>query len=104
MAGPAGVRVEKLAEVPIGSVKNFGDGVEASGGGQGEIFNLLAGGDRVPLRQETQQPVGAAGQVLVDVGVPGCCERQVAVVGEAGAEHAHFTGAGDVDEVRLEAV
>jgi hypothetical protein len=53
---------------------------------------------------QAQQPVRAAGQVFMDVGVPGGGQRQIAMIGETCAQHAHFAGAGDVNQVGLKAV
>ncbi len=58
----------------------------------------------MPPGQQAQKPVGAAGGVLVDVGVPTGGERQVQVMRKAGAEHAHFAGAGDVNQVGTKAL
>ena len=61
-------------------------------------------GCRLPLRQQAQKPLRAPRQVLMHVGVPTGGQRQPHVVRQARAQHPQFAGAGDVNQVRLEAL
>ena len=54
------------------------------------------------LGQQTEEPLRTAGGVLVDIGVPTRGKRKAEVMRQAGAEHADFAGAGNVNEVGLE--
>ena len=96
-----GLALEELAELGVGRVKDLGKAVEARGGGEGEVFDgLLDAG--LGWTEESSEPGGAAGGVLVDVGVPAGDQRDVELPGEVGAKDAELAGAGDVDDLGLE--
>ena len=57
MAGPAGCFFELRAQLRIGRKEHLRNGVELSGSRHGEVFNLLAGGGGMALRQEAQEPI-----------------------------------------------
>ena len=54
--------------------------------------------------QQAQKPVRAPRRVLMHVGVPTGGQRQPQVVRQPRAQHAHLAGAGDVNQIGLEAL
>ena len=104
MAGPAGDVLEQRAEFGIGREKDLRHGVEPGRGRHGQVFDLLSGGSGMAVGQQAQKPIGAARRVLVHVGVPTGGKGQTEVVREPRAQEADFAGAGDVNQVGLEAL
>ncbi len=58
----------------------------------------------MPLGEQAQKPLGTAGRVFVEVGVPACRQRHAETMRKPRTDHSDFAGAGDVDEVGLEAL
>ena len=103
MAGSMGGLLEHATELFVRSVEDAGERVEAGGGPEGTIFDAVLEAGGGVLREAAGEPVEAARRILMHVGVPGGGEWNSLLPGEVCAEDAELAGAGDVDEVGLEA-
>ncbi len=104
VAGAAGGCGEHVAELGVGGEEEPGETVEACGCPERAGLDDVLGGARArPGGEVLGEEAGAAGGVLVDVGVPGCGEWDPELPAEVGSQDAEVAGAGDVDEVGPEA-
>ncbi len=106
--GLAGAVLEHVDEVGVGGEEGGGELVELSDAFEGTPFGEEFDEVGVGLGEEAEEgvfedDVKAVGGEFVEVVVPGGDEGDFVVMGEIDAHEADVAGAGDVDEVGLEA-
>ena len=103
VAGAAGGALQQRAKLRIGRKQHLRDASKSARRCDMDMSSMVGRRHRQRARAAAQEPLGAARGVLVHVGMPACGQGKIERVRQAGAQHAHLAGAGDVNQVRLEA-